>query len=198
MLGRMSAEDQKAKLLEYLRSGRQAVLWKLDGLSAYDARRPLTPTGTNLLGLVKHLAGVDAGYFGVTFGRPFPEPSLRWDADAGFNADMYAAADETREQIVALYRRVWVHSDATIEALPLDAPGEVPWWGDTGKTTLQRVLVHMITETARHAGHADILRETIDGAAGAWAGNSNMPEAEAAEWSSYRERLETIARQASS
>jgi uncharacterized damage-inducible protein DinB len=196
MLGRMAAEDQKAILLEYLQGGRKAVLWKLDGLSDYDVRRPLTPTGTNLLGLVKHLACVDAGYFGVTFGRPFPEPMLRWDSDAGFNADMFAAADESREHIEGLYRRVWAHSDATIEALPLDAPGEVPWWGDAGKTTLQHVLVHMIQETGRHAGHADILREMIDGSAGAWPGNSSMAEVDAAQWSEHRERLEEIARRA--
>jgi uncharacterized damage-inducible protein DinB len=197
MLLPMSAEEQKATLLNYLRGGRKAVLWKLEGLSDYDARRPLTPTGTNLLGLVKHLAYVDAGYFGVTFGRPFPDPAIAWDASRGFNEDMYATADETREQIEDLYRRVWDHSDATIEALPLDAPGEVPWWGDDGRTTLHRVLVHMIQETGRHAGHADILRETIDGSAGAWPGNSNLADLGAAEWADHRERLEKIARESS-
>lgn len=196
MLGRMSADDQKAKLLRYLRVGREAVLWKLEGLSDYDVRRPMTPTGTNLLGLVKHLACVDAGYFGAAFGRPFPEPILAWDSDAGFNADMYAAADETRADIEGLYRRVWAHSDATIEALPLDAPGEVPWWGDSGPVTLHTVLVHMIAETDRHAGHADIVRELIDGSVGIRADNSNLPEGDTAQWASYRERLEEIARQA--
>jgi len=195
MLGRMSAEEQKAILLNYLQGGRKAVLWKLEGLSDYDARRPLTPTGTNLLGLVKHLAYVDSGYFGVTFGRPFPDPATAWDASREFNADMYAAADESREQIEDLYRRVAAHSDATIEALPLDAPGQVPWWGDDGKTTLHHVLVHMIQETGRHAGHADILRETIDGSAGAWPANSNMADVDAAQWADHRERLERIARE---
>ncbi|MEV6851331.1 DinB family protein [Actinoplanes sp. NPDC051411] len=193
-LGRIP--DEKTDLLGYLRNAREAVLWKLDGLSDYDVRRPLTPTGTNLLGLVKHLAYVDAGYFGATFGRPFPETVLPEDEGAGFNADMYASADETREQIEDLYRRVGAHSDATIEALPLDAPGDVPWWGDAGKTTLHSVLVHMLAETARHAGHADILRESIDGVAGLRAANSNLPEADPAQWSSYRDRLEEIARTA--
>ena len=64
----------KAKLHEYLQTGRDALLWKLDGLSEYDVRRPVVPTGTNLLGLVKHVASVEAGYFGATFGRPFAEP----------------------------------------------------------------------------------------------------------------------------
>jgi uncharacterized damage-inducible protein DinB len=188
--------DEKTDLLSYLRNAREAVLWKLDGLSDHDVRRPLTPTGTNLLGLVKHLASVDAGYFGATFGRPFPETIVPEDRAAEFNADMYATADETRQQIEDLYRRVWAHSDATIEALPLDAPGDVPWWGDAGKTTLHSVLVHMLAETARHAGHADILRESIDGGAGARAANSNLPDADAAQWAAYRDRLEEIARTA--
>jgi hypothetical protein len=63
--------NPKADLLRYLQDGRDALLWKLDGLSEYDIRRPLTPTGTNLLGLVKHIASVELGYFGDTFGRPF-------------------------------------------------------------------------------------------------------------------------------
>ena len=68
----MAEMDPKATLVRYLQQARDAMLWKLDGLGEYDIRRPLTPTGTNLLGLVKHLAGVESGYFGATFGRPFP------------------------------------------------------------------------------------------------------------------------------
>jgi uncharacterized damage-inducible protein DinB len=195
MLLRMSEESRKAQLLQYLRTAREAVLWKLEGLSDYDVRRPLVPTGTNLLGLVKHLAVVDAGYFGDTFGRPFPEPLASWDSTE-FNIDMYATADETRAGIEDLYRRVWVHSDATIEELPLEAPGRVPWWGETGDTTLEYILVHMIAETDRHAGHADILRELIDGTTGLRAANSNMVDGSPEEWAAYRERLEKIARSA--
>ena len=68
-------------------------MWKLEGLSEYDSRRPMTPTGTNLLGLVKHVASVELGYFGETFGRPFDEP-LPWSVGAEANADMWATADE--------------------------------------------------------------------------------------------------------
>ncbi len=187
----------KADLQRYLRLAREAVLFKLDGLSEYDVRRPLAPTGTNLLGLVKHLAAVDAGYFGETFGRPFPEPLPRWDSTE-FNADMYATADESRTHIVDLYRRVWAHSDATIEALPLDALGQVPWWpAESREVPLHRVLIHMIAETNRHAGHADLVRELIDGATGLRADNSNMADADAEQWAEYRERLERIAREAS-
>src|SRR6185437_14901793 len=144
-------------------------------VSEYDARRPLVPTGTNLLGLVKHVASVEAGYLGDTFGRPFPEP-LPWLADSAEpNADMWATPEESREQIVGLYRRVWAHSDATIEALPLDAAGHVPWWpAERRQVTLHGVLVHVIAETHRHAGHADIVRELIDGTVGLRPDNDNV------------------------
>ena len=193
----MIAPDPKADLHHYLQSAREALLWKLDGLSEYDARRPLTPTGTNLLGLVKHVASVEAGYFGETFARPFGEP-LPWLAeDAEPNADMWATAEQSRPDIVDLYRRVWTHSDATIDALALDAVGHVPWWApEHNEVTLHRILIHMIAETDRHAGHADIVRELIDGAAGVRPGNSNLPDLGDGSWSSYRDRLETAARAA--
>jgi len=172
------------------------MLWKLDGLSEYDVRRPLVPTGTNLLGLIKHVARVEHGYFGDTFGRPSDEPLPWLDADAEPNADMWATADESREQIVGLYRRVWAHSDATIDALALDAIGHVPWWPqERSEVTLHRVLVHMIAETNRHAGPADIVRELIDGAVGLRADNDNMPPVDRTWWESYRSRLERVARE---
>ena len=76
------------------------------------------------------------------------------------------AAFQTRAEIVALYQRVWQHSDATIEALPLDATGRVPWWGEDNEVTLHRILVHVTAETQRHAGHADVVRELADGLIG--------------------------------
>lgn len=189
--------DEKADLLRYLQSGRDAVLWKLAGLSTYDARRPMTPTGTSLLGMVKHLAGVEAGYLGATFERPFPEPMPWLEDDAEPNADLFADEHETVEGVVALYRRVWTHADATVEALPLDAPGRVAWWApDRAEVTLHRVLVHLVAEVHRHAGHADVLREAIDGSAGVRADNDNLPDVDAAWWTAHRDRLEQIARQA--
>ena len=193
----MTGTDQKSVLHRYLKAGREALVWKLDGLSEYDSRRPLTPTGTNLLGLVKHLASVEIGYFGDTFGRPFGEP-VPWAEfdDANPNADMWATADESREGIVGLYRRVWAHSDGTIEQLPLDAAGHVPWWGDSGDVTLHRILIHMIAETDRHAGHADIVRELIDGGAGLRQDNDNLPSQDRAWWESYHANVERAAREA--
>jgi hypothetical protein len=193
----MVGSEPKSELHRYLQAGREALLWKLDGLSEYDIRRPLTPTGTNLLGLIKHLAGVEAGYFGETFGRPFPEP-LPWIEDgAEPNADMWATADESREDIVALYHRVWAHADTTIGDLALDAIGQVPWWPDDRRqVTLHRVLVHVLAEINRHAGHADIVRELIDGAAGLRKGTDNMGPPGQASWEGHRDRLERVAREA--
>ncbi|MGK5630796.1 DinB family protein [Streptomyces sp. URMC 123] len=193
----MIESQAKATLRRYLQTGREALLWKLDGLSEYDVRRPLTPTGTNLLGLVKHVASMELGYFGGVFGRPSAEPLPWFEEGAEPNADMWATADESREDIVELYRRAWRHSDATIDALALDAPGRVPWWGEASRdVTLHQVLVHVIAETDRHAGHADIVRELIDGTAGLLSGNDNLPSQDAAWWEEYRGRLERVAREA--
>lgn len=161
----MIDEFAKDNLHGRLRRDREALLWKLDGLSEYDARRPLTVTGSNLLGLVKHVASVEARYFGEVFDRPSPEALPRWQDHDG--SDLWAAEDETRDQIIEFYRRTWEHSDATINELSLDAPGLVPWWpAPHADTNLFAVMVHVLGETNRHAGHADILRETIDGRTG--------------------------------
>jgi uncharacterized damage-inducible protein DinB len=191
----MPPSDPKSELHRYLRVARDALIWKLDGLSDYDVRRPMTPTGTNLLGLVKHVASVEAGYLGETFDRPFPEPLPWFEDDAEPNADMWASADESREQIVSFYRRVWAHSDVTIDTLALDAVGHVPHWPpERNEVTLHQILVHMIAETDRHAGHADIVRELIDGKAGLRADNDNMAPGDEAWWAAYRDRLEQVAR----
>jgi uncharacterized damage-inducible protein DinB len=193
----MTGSDPKDHLRQYLQIARDALLWKLDGLSEYDVRRPLTPTGTNLLGLVKHVASVELGYFGDTFGRPSDEPLPWYAADAEPNADMWATADETCGQIVGLYHRAWAHTDATIDALPLDAPGRVPHWPDErAEVTLHQILVHVIAETHRHAGHADVVRELIDGTVGLRVDNDNMAAGGEAWWADYRARLERTARAA--
>ncbi|WP_330323928.1 DinB family protein [Streptomyces pseudovenezuelae] len=198
----MIEPNPKADLLRYLQEARDALLWKLDGLSEYDVRRPLTPTGTNLLGLVKHVAGVELGYFGDTFGRPFfdEQPPAWWYTEDGEpNADMWATADESREDIVGLYRLAWKHSDSTIATLALDAVGRVPWWPEERReTTLHHILVRVISDTQRHAGHADIVRELIDGSVGCLQNKGDMPPGDQAWWASYRSRLERVAREADS
>lgn len=191
----MSAPDPKATLHRYLRIIREALLWKLEGLSEYDARRPLVPSGTNLLGLVKHLAGVEIGYFGDTFGRPFDDPPA-WLAEWS-DADMWATADETRDDILALYRRAADHADATIDALELDTMGRVPWWPEErAEASLHQILVHMIAETNRHAGHADIIRELIDGTVGLQSGNDNLAFDDQSARDALYQRVEAAARKA--
>ncbi|KAA0931273.1 DinB family protein [Streptomyces apricus] len=193
----MTTTDPKDDLRFYLQKARDALLWKLDGLSEYDVRRPLTPTGTNLLGLVKHAAGVELGYLGDTFGRPFGE-HLPWLAeDAGANADMWATTDESREQIVGLYRRAWAHADATIGALALDTVGTVPWWpSGRNEVTLHHAVTRVVADTHRHAGHADILRELLDGAVGMNQGNDALPPGDAEWWENHRSLIERAAREA--
>lgn len=194
----MTRPTPKADLLRTLRTARETLLWKLEGLSEYDVRRPMTPTGTNLLGLVKHSAGVEVGYFGDTFGRPFFATAPLWMSEAAeLNSDMWASADETREEIIGLYREVWRHSDATIAELSLESVGYVPWRpGERTEVTLHQILVHVIADITRHAGHADIVRELIDGSAGMWRDNDNMPPSDQKWWEEYRGKLERVAREA--
>jgi uncharacterized damage-inducible protein DinB len=185
--------DPKGTLHDYLQSLREALLWKLDGLDERELRMPRTATGTSLIGLVKHMANTEIWYFGDVFGRSWPTPEERITDEDGTDpqADWYATADETCAGIVDLYRRVWRFADATIEELPLDAPGRVPWWSEAANpVTLHRILVHVIVDLARHAGHADILREGIDGAAGLLAAAPNLPEQD---WPAYVARLTELA-----
>ncbi len=188
------AEDPKAVLQQYLRLGRVALLWKLEGLGERRLRTPLTDSGTNLLGIVKHVAGVELGYLGDVFGRP-AGLELPWRAEgAEANADMWATPEESAEHIIDLYRRAAEHSDHTIAALPLDAVGHVPWWPEERRwASLQLVLVHVIAETHRHAGHADIVREQLDGARGMLRGRENLPPGDELWWADYVARLRRAA-----
>ncbi|MFT4126574.1 MAG: DinB family protein [Gordonia sp. (in: high G+C Gram-positive bacteria)] len=192
-------DPAKAALHSQLNSARDAVLWKLADLSEYDMRRPITATGTNLLGLVKHLSGCEMGYFGVVFNRPFSDPP-DWlsEPSSDPSRDMWATADETSAEIIALYRRAREHSDETIDGLRLDARGEIPGPPSAGprSVTLHDVLVHMVAETARHAGHADILRELIDQSVGTGESTRNMPEVPEEYWPKLVERIEQHAREA--
>lgn len=190
-------EDLKGALHHHLKLARAALLFKLKGLGERDARWPLTPTGTNILGLLKHCASVESEYFGSVMGRPFPE-QLPWSADdSEDNADMWAWPEESIPSVTAFAERVWVHCDATIEALPLSAVGHVPWWGPQGAdATLGDLLIHCVAEVSRHAGHADIVREQVDGARGWRDGVSCLPGGDDAWWAGYVERLKAVASEA--
>lgn len=151
---------EKESLHGFLDKQRDVMLWKLEGLDDEQLRRPMTPTGTNLLGLVKHLAAVEYGWFCLTFGRE-TEP-LPFDEDDE-DADLRVGPNESTEEVVAFYGRARVAADEVITELDLGDTG-TSWFGAT--VSLRWVLLHMIEETARHAGHADIVRELIDGATG--------------------------------
>lgn len=171
-----------ADLRRYLQQGRDGILRALDGLTEYDARRPLTPTGTNLLGLAKHLTGVEIGYLTESVGRP--GPVLPWDEDGSVweGGDMWARADESRADVLDLYRRAWALSDAAIDEVPLDARARVAWWPEERRdTTFGHLLVRVVAETAQHAGHADILREGLDGQAG----RDHDDVGDAAQWAAF-------------
>jgi len=179
-----------ADLGRYLQQGRDGLLRSLDGVSEYDARRPLVPSGTNLLGLVKHVAGVELGYLVESVGRP--ALVLPWNEDGSVweGADMWARADESREYLVDLYRSVWTLSDAATAELPLDAPASVAWWPvERRETTFGHLLVRVVAETAQHAGHADILREGLDGQGG----RDHDDIGDAASWSAYVARIQQAA-----
>jgi uncharacterized damage-inducible protein DinB len=189
------ADNPKTTLQRYLQAARDALVWKLDGLSEYEARLPRTPTGNNLLGLLKHCLNVEVGYFGVTFGREFPTPHELVTDEAlerDPQADWYATADETMDGLIDLAHRVWVFADATIDALPLDAPGRVPWWpAERREVTLQRIITHVSYDLARHAGQADILREQHDAMIGCQPASTNLPAGY--DWPAYVVRLTALA-----
>lgn len=179
--------DIKDVLHQKLLTSRAIMFDRVEGLTEYDRRRPMTSTGTNLLGLVKHLVGVEQVYFGDSFGRPAPD-ILPWNEDGTVweGADMWATADESSDGILGLYARACAHSDATIAALDLDSPGRVPHW-PSPETTLGYLLVWVLEETAQHAGHADILRELIDGRTGSDTATSDT------DWATYVDRIQAAA-----
>jgi uncharacterized damage-inducible protein DinB len=183
----------KEALLDSLRSARAAVVWKTQGLSEYDVRRPLTDTGTNLLGLVKHLSVWEAVYLGRVFGRPFPSRLSWWDDDAPAGADLWVDEHESRHEILETYQIVAAHADATIDALDLSAEGQVPWW-PIPDVTLHAILVHLVAETSRHAGHADILREQLDGSTGDGPDDDVRRRHDETWWTDRRARIERAAR----
>jgi hypothetical protein len=174
-----------------LQLSRDDVVGALDCLSEYDVRRPVVPSGTNLLGLVKHLTGIELGYLGACVGRPSPV-ALPWEDDGSVweSADMWATAEQSREYLLGLYRRAWQHSDESLETLPLDAPASVAWWPEERRdTTFGELVVRVVDETAHHAGHSDMVRELIDGRAG----GDHDDIGDQAHWTAYVARIQAAA-----
>ena len=151
---------EKESLRVSLDRHRDAILWKLEGLDDAALRRVMTPSGTSLLGMVKHLAAVEYGWFCDTFGRQ-SEP-LPFDKEDE-NADLRIEPHETTADILAFYQRARAAADQAINEIDIEETGTA-WFGEA--VSLRWVLIHMVEETARHAGHVDILRELIDGMTG--------------------------------
>lgn len=154
--------DEKGLLRAYLDAQRKHVLGIMEGLSEEDMRRPVLPSGWTFLGLVQHLALDDERFWfrAVVAGE---QPVIDSLAIGGNAWDV--AADVSAQDIVDLYRQEIERSNAIIAETPLNAPPA--WWpdffGSFRLDSLQDVILHVITETACHAGHADAARELIDG-----------------------------------
>ncbi len=154
--------DERQALAGWLDWHRATLLSKLDGLDEAQLRRPMVPSGTSLLGLVKHLTETEHGWFVLEYARLDEEPLFETDddPDAGFKL----GPDETSQSIVADYLEMCERSRQILAAAPsLDE--QVPN-KRRGMIDLRRIVIHMIEETARHNGHADIIRELIDGVTG--------------------------------
>lgn len=141
----MDENAWRVALQRHLDRAHDAVLAAVEGVGEFDQRRPLTPTGTSMLGLIRHLVIVEHGYLVRLPGRHCP-------------------AMETVEEPLELYARVAEASAATLRELPLDTPVAVPWWSEAAATTVGVLALHVIAETSEQAGHLEILRELLDGA----------------------------------
>ena len=160
--------DERESLTTWLDYHRATLLWKLEGLDDEQLRQPMVPSGLTLLGLVKHLTAVEHSWFVVAFAGT-GEPGL-FESEDDRDLDFHVQEDETTEAIVHGYLRACERSREVVAAAPsLDETFRFvdPGWPRDGRPgDLRWILVHMIEETARHNGHADIIRELIDGATG--------------------------------
>jgi hypothetical protein len=159
----MATGDEKALLALRLRLVQQSLIWKVEGLGEHDLRRPMTRTGTNLIGIIKHLTGITYGYLCSAFGRERETFPWEFDEELFYGLDMWATPDESTDEILAAYRRACDASAQTIEELDLDTTGK----HHTGLTvSLRWMILNVLQDTTRHAGHADVVREMIDGRVG--------------------------------
>ena len=155
--------DEREMLIAFLDFQRESMVRKLEGLSEDQAHLAPSPPGNSLLGLVQHLAWVERWWFRSCFkGERLDLPWTDEDPDADFRVP----ADRATERVVSFYRGEWERANEIVRRAPsLDEPAAYTRRKD-GVPTLRWILNHMIEETARHAGHADITRELIDGSTG--------------------------------
>lgn len=159
------AETEKSLLHTQLKGARDTLIWKVEGLDEADRRRPMTPTGTNLVGLIKHMTWIEGWYLCEFFGRDRPRLEWEWELDAqwGHHSHMYAKPEETTTELISAYTATTAAADETIDELGLDAVGK-HWSGEP--VSLRSMLMAVLVDTVRHLGHSDILRELIDGTTG--------------------------------
>ncbi|MBD1539332.1 DinB family protein [Arthrobacter sp. S13_S34] len=188
-------EDARgAQLREYLNDAREAILWKCEGLSDAQARTPLTPTGTHVMGLLLHLAVTESQYFISCFGREIENRVIQGVIEAEeAQADFLPPSNMTLADAVTIYRETTAAADAVLDELELDSPAVVPWWIKHRHTTVERLLVHMIAESHRHAGHLDIVREQLDGFIGLRPSAPNIPDLTPDQWEEQRLRMNALA-----
>ena len=160
--------DEKALLKKHLHDVQQSLLWKVEGLTDEELRRPMTRSQTNLIGIVKHLAGLTNAYLCSSFGLP-REP-LPWEDDEELwhGLDMWATPEESCEEIIGMYRRACEAGIRAIEEVDLDAVGT----HHSGvQVSFRWMVLVVLKDTIRHTGHADVVREMIDGRVGARPGD---------------------------
>ncbi|TLK54308.1 DinB family protein [Glutamicibacter sp. V16R2B1] len=185
---------RKQRLRRYLDHARQAALWKAENLDEAQLRRPMVPSGTNVLGVINHLAVMEFGYFSYCLKRPVDSPrAVQAFTSEDPMADFVVEADTGAADVLQFYRQAIDAASTAFEELELDAPASVPWWGEDSETTLEHLMLHMVEETSRHAGHLDLVRELIDGQTGLSAQNGNLPEFSDEQWKEHYARLKKIA-----
>ncbi|WP_186313492.1 DinB family protein [Paenarthrobacter nicotinovorans] len=190
----IAEDDRGAQLREYLNDAREAILWKCEGLSDAQARTPLTPTGTHVMGLLLHLAVTESQYFISCLGREIENAVIRHVIEAeDAQADFLPPPGMTLEDAVRIYRQTIVAVDAVLDEVELNSPAVVEWWIKHRHTTVERLLVHMIAESHRHAGHLDIVREQLDGFVGLRPSAPNIPDLTPDQWEEQNLRLKELA-----
>jgi uncharacterized damage-inducible protein DinB len=186
--------ERGAQLREYLNDAREAILWKCEGLTDAQARTPLTQTGTHVMGLLLHLAVTEAQYFISCVKREIENPVIRGViASEDAQADFLPPSDMTLADAVEIYRETTAAADAVLDELELDSPAVVPWWVNHRHTSVERLVVHMIAESHRHAGHLDIVREQLDGFIGLRPSAPNIPDLSPEQWEEQRLRMNELA-----
>jgi uncharacterized damage-inducible protein DinB len=160
------AADERTTLAQFLDFHRDTLLLKAEGLDAAQLSTRIPTSELTLAGLLKHLALVEDDWMQTRFlGRPEAEPwaSAPWDADRDW--EFHSAVDDDPDALRDLYRAACERSRATVASASLDDLSHAP--GRDGRHwSLRWILVHLIEETSRHNGHADLLREAIDGEVG--------------------------------